>query len=153
VLCSFLSACGFHLRGMIDIPTWLEAVSVVNESDNRDLVNLLSAQLEGYKIKVNEDPTKSNYWIIINNSILNQQIISIGSSTTPRQYQLTLETHFTLKSRDGRIIKPTQTVTSSRQFTSNNDRILGSNEEEALLVKEMRQDTVGQIINRLSKMQ
>ena len=138
---------------MIDIPTWLEAVSVVNESDNRDLVNLLSAQLEGYKIKVNEDPTKSNYWIIINNSILNQQIISIGSSTTPRQYQLTLETHFTLKSRDGRIIKPTQTVTSSRQFTSNNDRILGSNEEEALLVKEMRQDTVGQIINRLSKMQ
>ncbi|MDF1928913.1 hypothetical protein PGH45_00900 [Legionella pneumophila] len=39
----------------------------------------------------------------------------------------------------------------SRQLTVNNDRILGSNEEQALLVSEMRRDAAIQIINRLNR--
>lgn len=151
VLAVFLCACGFHLRGMVDIPTWLEQVSVIAKEDNKELVNLLESQLDGYKIKVVDDPSQAKYWIIINYSTVKQQIISIGASTNPRQYQLIMTTNFSLKTRDGKVIKAPRNVFVSRQFTSNNDRILGSNEEEAILINEMRQDTVVQIINRLSK--
>ncbi|RUR09597.1 hypothetical protein ELY15_09075 [Legionella sp. km772] len=151
MLAVFLCACGFHLRGMIDVPTWLEQVSVIAKEEQKELADLLKAQLDSYKIKVIDDPSQAKYWIIINYSTVKQQIISIGASTNPRQYQLLMTTNFSLKARDGQIIKAARNVVVSRQFTSNNDRILGSNEEEAILINEMRQDTVVQIINRLSK--
>lgn len=153
LMCALLlSACGFHLRGMIDIPTWLDSVAVLSKDNNyKELVDILETQLDGYKIKVTEDPAEAKYWIIINYVSFNQQVISIGASTNPRQYQLTMTVEFLLKSRDGLIVKPARRVFVSRQFTANNDRILGSNEEETLLENEMRQDAVVQIINRLSK--
>lgn len=147
----FLSACGFHLRGMIDVPTWLERVSVVAPSDNRVLATLLENQFEGYKIKVVDDPSQAKYWLVINYSTVQQQIVSIGASTNSRQYQLKMITEFSLKTRASAVIKPAQKVVVMRQFTVNNDRILGSNDEESLLINEMQQDTVLQIINRLSK--
>ena len=121
------------------------------KNENKDLADLLEAQLDGYKIEVVDDPSQAKYWLVINSSAVRQQIISIGASTNPRQYQLIMTTNFSLKNREGEIIKAPRDVFVSRQFTSNNDRILGSNDEEATLTHEMLQDTVVQIINRLSK--
>lgn len=151
ILTLCLSACGFHLRGMVDIPTWLECVTIIAKEENKVLADLLESQLDAYKIKITDDPKEAKYWIVINYSTVKQQIVSIGASTNPRQYQLIMTTDFSLKNREGEIIQPSRTVFVSRQFTANNDRILGSNEEEAILINEMRQDTVVQIINRLSK--
>lgn len=151
ILALCLCACGFHLRGMIDVPTWLESVAIIAKDDNKQLVNLLEAQLDAYKINVVDDPIRAKYWIQINYSNVQQQIISIGASTTPRQYQLIMTTNFSLITKKGEVIQPARTISVSRQFTSNNDRILGSNDEQLILINEMRQDTVVQIINRLSK--
>jgi len=147
----FLCACGFHLRGMVDIPTWIESITIVAQDENKTLAELLETQLEGYKIKVTEDPSQAKYWLVINYSTLQQHIISIGASTNPRQYQLIMTTSFLLKTREGQVVKPAQKVMATRQLTVNNDRILVSNEEESLLINEMRQDIAMQIINRLSK--
>lgn len=146
-----LSACGFHLRGMVDAPTWLTRVCVIDEAKNKPLAVLLEAQLDSYKIDVVPEPTQANYWLIINKSTYQQQIVSIGASTNPRQYQLILTVEFMLKTRQGQVIKPQRVVVVTRQLTVNNDRILGSNEEESVMMKEMRQDAVTQIINRLSR--
>lgn len=145
-----LCACGFHLRGMVDVPTWIESVSILAQN-NKTLSELLEAQLEGYKIKVANNPSEAKYWLELYPTTLQQQIISIGASTNPRQYQFTMTTQFLLKTRNGLIIKPLQQVVTTRQFTVNNDRILGSNEEESLLINEMHKDTAMQIINRLNK--
>ena len=149
ILC--LSACGFHLRGLIDVPEWLNNVSIISKDGNKELASILKSQLEGYKIKVNPDPIRANYWLIINKSNLQQQIISIGASTNPRQYQLILTIEFMLQTSKGQLIKAPRLISVSRQLTVNNDRILGSNDEERVLVSEMRKDAVIQIINRLSR--
>jgi LPS-assembly lipoprotein len=93
----------------------------------------------------------AKYWLSIDFITLSQQIISIGASTNPRQYQLLMTVGFSLKTSKGEIIKPPRKVFVTRQFTANNDRVLGSNEEEALLINEMHHDAVVQIINRLSR--
>ncbi|TAL60987.1 MAG: hypothetical protein EPN84_08700 [Legionella sp.] len=147
-----LTACGFHLRGMVDIPVWLNNVAIIDkEGNNRDLVLLLKTQLKGYKVKVQTDPARAQYWLLINRSSFQQQIVSIGASTNPRQYQLILTVEFMLQERKGKIVKEPKIVSATRQLTINNDLILGSNEEAALLLKEMRQDAVVQIINRLTR--
>lgn len=152
ILALCLTACGFHLRGMIDVPEWLTNVSIISkEGNNKELISILSAQLDGYKIKVNPDPALAQYWLIINRTTYQQQISSIGASTNPRQYQLFLTVEFMLQTRKGQVIKSPEHVVITRQLTVNNNRILGSNEEESVLISEMRHDAVIQIINRLSR--
>jgi LPS-assembly lipoprotein len=150
MLVLLLSACGFHLRGMIDIPKWLNNVALITENDDKLFLSLLKAQLEGYSIQVNPDPGQAQYWLIINQIDLQQQIVSVGASTNPRQYILTLAVEFMLQTRKGEVIKPARKIIVSRQLTVNNDRILGSNDEERILVGEMKRDAVMQMINLLS---
>lgn len=147
----FLTACGFHLRGVIDIPKWLNNVAIISKDGNKELASILKSQLEGYKINVNPDPATATYWLMINKTNFQQQVVSIGASTNPRQYQLILTIEFMLQTAKGQIIKPLRLISISRQLTVNNDRILGSNDEEAVLISEMRKEAVIQIINRLSK--
>ncbi|KTD43209.1 LPS assembly lipoprotein LptE [Legionella quateirensis] len=151
LLVLLLSACGFHLRGVIDIPEWLNNVSIISRDGDKDLISKMKTQLEGYKIDVNPDPANAKYWLIINKSNVHQQIISIGASTNPRQYQLIMTTLFSLQTPKGQIIKAPKQVMVTRQLTVNNNRILGSNEEETILLNEMHQDTVIQILNRISR--
>ena len=151
ILVLLLSACGFHLRGLIDVPEWLDNVSIISKDGNKELVSLLKSQLEGYKVEVNPEPALAKYWLIINKITFQQQIVSVGASTNPRQYQLILTVEFMLQTSKGQIIKTPRTVAVSRQLTVNNDRILGSNEEETVLISEMRREAVIQIINRLSR--
>lgn len=150
MLVLLLSACGFHLRGMIDVPKWLNNVAFLTKNDDKQFLSLLKAQLEGYSIQVNPDPGQAQYWLIINQIDLQQQIVSVGASTNPRQYVLTLVVEFMLQTRKGEVIKPARKIIVSRQLTVNNDRILGSNDEERILVGEMKRDAVMQMINLLS---
>ncbi|MFT4058744.1 MAG: LPS assembly lipoprotein LptE [Legionella sp.] len=150
VLMLLLSACGFHLRGMIDIPTWLNNVAIISNNNDKQLISILTTQLEGYNIHVNSDEALANYWLVINRLTIDRQIISIGASTNPRQYTLLLYVEFMLQTRKGQIIKAPKTISVSRQLTINNDRILGSTDEENILIGEMKQDAVVQIINQLS---
>lgn len=145
-----LSSCGFHLRGMVELPKWFHQVAVVSNDSNHELVNLLKSRLDSYHVEVNDNPTKADYTILIQNSLYEVKIISIGASTNPRQYQLKLTTQYQIQNRKGALLLPQRSIIATRQLTVNNDRILGSNDEETTLQREMRQDTVTQIMTTLS---
>jgi len=145
-----LSACGFHLRGMVDVPEWLNNVAIIIKNNDQQLDNILKSQLEGYHIQVNSDPAQAHYWLIINQNEFRRQIISVGASTNPRQYNLILLIEFMLQTQKGQIIKAPKQIHITRQVTINNDRILGSNDEEIILLGEMKRDAVIQIINLLA---
>lgn len=151
ILALLVTACGFHLRGAIDIPEWINNVSIISKDGDKELVAMLSTQLENYKIEVNPEPDQAKYWLVINKVTVQRQIVSIGASTNPRQYQLIMTVEFMLQTIKGQVIKAPRQIIVNRQLTVNNDRILGSNEEESILINEMRQDAIIQIINRLSR--
>lgn len=146
ILSLLLSACGFHLRGMIDLPTWLNNIAIISKNDDKELIEIFKR----YNIQVNPDPAQAQYWLVINEESIQHRIVSVGASTNPRQFNVTLIIEFMLQSRKGEIIKPSKRIQVSRQVTINNDRILGSTDEETILIKEMKQDAVMQIINQLS---
>lgn len=151
-LITFLvTGCGFHLRGMSDIPKWLNHVAIVIQEASRDLEPLLADQLEAYHINVPSDPALAEYWLVIEHDETRQEISSISSTTTSRQYQLIYTVRFKLQRVRGAEIIPSSQIVISRQVTINSDRILGSTSEEELLKREMRRDAAIQIIGRLSR--
>ncbi|MCW8410381.1 LPS assembly lipoprotein LptE [Legionella sp. PATHC035] len=149
LLILLLSACGFHLRGISNTPSWLNNVAIISENNDKQFISILESRLEGSKIEVNPDPSRAQYWLMINEVNLQQQIISVGASTNPRQYTLTLTVLFALKTRAGQVVEVPGQINISRELTLNNDRILGSKDEESILIGEMKQDAVTQIIYRL----
>lgn len=151
VISLFLSSCGFHLRGLVELPKWLENVYIADKVNDRDLITKLKVMLKSYKIRVNPDPSTATYWLIISKSVSHQQIISVGASTNPRQYQLILEVEYSLMLPKGVTLSENKVITVTRQLTINNNRILGSNEEETVLLDEMRQEAVAQLLNQLSR--
>ena len=151
ILTLLLNGCGFHLRGMVDMPKWLNNVAIIVQQAHRDLEPLLQDQLQSYKIRVITDPAIANYWLIIESDSFQQNISSISSSTTPRQYQLVYTVRFKLQRAKGEEIIPLTSVVISRQITINSDRILGSTDEEELFKVEMKRDAAVQIINRISR--
>ncbi|CAM3018112.1 Rare lipoprotein B [Legionella steigerwaltii] len=149
LLVLLLSACGFHLRGISTVPSWLNNVAIISENNDKQFISILESRLEGAKVQVNPDPSRAQYWLIVNEVNLQQQIISVGASTNPRQYTLTLTVLFALKTRAGQIVEVPGQINISRELTLNNNRILGSKDEESILIGEMKQDAVTQIIYRL----
>lgn len=151
ILIISLGACGFRLRGVSDLPPYLDHVGIIIQDAHRELGPLLQEQLLTYHRSVESDPARAGCLLVIERDALTQNITSISSSTTPRQYELIYTVQFKLQRKDGRrtAIVPSRRVTITRSLTINSDRILGSNDEEAHLAQEMRQQAAIMILNRL----
>ena len=150
---ALLASCGFHLRGMVDGDSigWLNNVAIIIQQAHRDLEPLLKEHLKAYHLQVNPDPAQANYWLILDNETMAQNITSISSSTTPRQSQIIYTVQFKLQQAKGVEMIPYTRIVVSRQVTLNSNRILGSNDEEEQQKDEMRRDAVIQILNHLSR--
>lgn len=136
---------------MMDMPPWLNHVAVMVEQANRELGPNLIDSLKSYHRIVDVDPEHAEYWLIIENDSLQEHINSVGSNATSRQYELTYSVQFKLTKAHGPELVPSSRISITRQATINNNRILGSNQEEELLVHEMRRAAVIQIINRINR--
>ena len=143
------TGCGFHLRGMMDMPSWLSELGISVQKVHRDLGPELRQSLEAYAIHIKEPADQAQYLLILEQDFEEKRIISVSSSTTPRQFELRYTVQFSLESANGKIIIPSSRVTSTRVISVNSDRILGSNYEESLLKEEMRRDAVLEILERL----
>lgn len=145
-----LNGCGFHLRGLYDLQSQIPSLSIIHDNAiHQDLEAMIKNQLRSYNVEVEDDIDAALYWLVIESDQLEQQINSISSSTTPRQYQLLYTVKFKLQHAKGTEKIPTQSVIVVRELTVNSNRILGSNDESAILEREMRHDAAVQIVNRL----
>lgn len=154
VVVIMLAGCGFHLRGVVarDMPSWLDSVTIIlHNNANADLPRRISEQLRSYYVHVTPDMAHANYQLIIERDEYQTNIASVSSTTTPRQYQLIYTLWFHLVERSGKEVIPLNNIQVSRVVTINDDRILGSAQEERLTQGAMRQDAVIQMINRIKQ--
>lgn len=145
-----LSSCGFHLRGMYQVKHRFHSIAVVVNSNNEGLKPFLESVLDSYQIPVVALSSQAEYTIVIEKESFQRQITNISASTTPRQYLLIYTVDFLVHNKKGVTVLSSAPINVIRQFTLNNDRILGSNYEEMLFKKEMEQEAAQQIVYRLN---
>jgi LPS-assembly lipoprotein len=147
-----LSACGFHLRGLIHFPADFNQVAIINQSQhiNQDLINALQIQLKTHDINVVENTNQAQYWLVLEQDLLQEQLTNVAASTAPRQFILTYNIQFQLIRAHTTPVVKLQHITVQRQVTINNNRILGSTFESQTIEHEMHQDAAMQILTRLS---
>ena len=143
----FLTACGYHLRGELDLPENMKTVYIDGASDG--LRNQFKAAMLNSQVKVVNLRADAGTIILVSEEDTLKRALSLGSSGYANQYGL--EYHFKYEVQDGKgkIIVPSQPVEIRREYFNNQQLILGKDNEELVIRNEMYQQAVRTMINQL----
>ncbi|MDR1463149.1 MAG: LPS assembly lipoprotein LptE [Azoarcus sp.] len=144
-----LVGCGFHIRGpqalaFATIHIGVEPYSSLGVALRRHIA------LSG-TTTVEEDAARAEVRLQILTNERTREILSLTAAGKVREYELGQRIRFRLigRSDDDELIPPTN-ITARREYTFSDEQVLGKEQEEALLYRDMEDDLVRQIARRLA---
>jgi LPS-assembly lipoprotein len=145
-LCAMLAACGFHLRGQATFP--FETLYIVNR--NSAFGNQLARAVRaGSNTRISENPKEAQVTLQILGETRERSILSLSGTGRVRELQLRYRVLFRLYDKDNRDYIARGEVQLKRDLTYSDADVLGKEQEEALLYRDMQDDAVQQIMRRL----
>jgi len=142
-----ISGCGFQLRGNIVLPPLYERVYIVDNGYSgvakrltRELNNVGSKMLSS-----SGDATAVLTLLSYNNQ---RRALNVGGKQI-REYELRLTIVFSVQDHKGVPLSAPQTVTVLRNFQNDPDNVLGKDNEELIIRKEMMQPAIIEVLRRM----
>ncbi|MAT50781.1 MAG: hypothetical protein CMK32_06315 [Porticoccaceae bacterium] len=147
-----LSGCGWQLRGQGMIPEGLDAINVRARDPKSPIVTELIQTLRSADVAVPESGDSAEYTLVITDESRDKRTATVNPNARVSEQQLTEEVEFTVVGRDGEIALPRSRVVVERVFEYDENNVIATRDEEALIRTEMRRDLVGQVLNRLRQL-
>jgi LPS-assembly lipoprotein len=148
-----LTACGFQLRGVAPLPF---DTLYIQAAPTSQFSNQLKRMVRvGSGTRVVERPEEAAAILQILNEIQEKEILSLGGGGRVSEYQLRYRVGFRLTDQKNREHIPASEILLKRDFSFADEQALSKEAEEALLLRDMRNDAVQQLLRRLqaAKMQ
>ena len=143
-----LSGCGFRLRGPQALDFATVHISVPEQSEFGAQLRRLVATTG--TTRVEEDAAKAEALLQILSNDRGREILSLTGAGKVREYQLVQSLRFQLLDRAGKALIPPTSLTARREYTFDDSQVLGKEQEEALLYRDMQNDLVQQLMPRLA---
>ncbi len=159
------SACGWHLRGAVDVPQnlsqlYISAVETRSTSTSKsttnstatsttELMSELRQLLKANRISVVDDSKAANYELNILEETIDKRTTGVGNDALSSAYEITLKANYEIRTKNS-VLATKATASSLRSFNYNTASISSSAQEEMLLIKEMRRELVQQMLRRLN---
>ena len=143
-----LSGCGFKLRG----PQRLEFATLhINVSE----LTALGASLRRLiattgSTTVTEDAAQADARLQVLGNERGREILSLTGAGKVREYQVTQTLRFQLLDKAGKALIAPTSISAAREFTFDDSQVLGKEQEETLLYKDMQNDLLQQLMRRLA---
>jgi LPS-assembly lipoprotein len=141
-----LTACGFHLRGQIDLPAAMAATFIEANGANADLIKRVRRSLLGNGAVVTTDRAEATAILRVLNDNYDRRVLSVGGGRKVRELELHYAVRFELVERGGDSLVKPQTVELFRDYTYDEDDILGKQGEEANIREEMIREAGDRIL-------
>lgn len=139
------TACGYHLRGSIDLPDALNKVFVSNASGT-----LNKAFKDIYKEKLVKSASTAELVVKILKEQLSRHTVSTDTSGYSNEFTLVYRIDFNILDGKGKILSANQRLRLNKSYFNNQsgDTLLAKNNEEALLRKELYSQAVYSITSK-----
>lgn len=147
--CAGLAACGWHLRGSLQLPAGLDSVYIASEGDSQELARSLRQLLEANDVAVQGTPAAAPLHINLHDYEEERRVVAIGDNTLVTEYELTSEALVSIAERDGELLLPETRLSISRSYRFDQNNVLAMDEEERLIQEEIRRDLVQQMLRHL----
>lgn len=145
-----LSGCGFQLRGNIDLPAGLQQMHVEGTSKYSGLGLELRRGLKTSGVNVVSEASAAQVILKVSSPSFQRRLLSVsGTSGKTTEYELTYTLNISLQDRNGKVLLAPQTLRQLRDYTYDQNNVLGKGDEQSRLQKDMQRDLVRQVLNRL----
>ncbi|MCU7950450.1 MAG: hypothetical protein KZQ74_05920 [gamma proteobacterium symbiont of Bathyaustriella thionipta] len=142
-----LTGCGFHLRGDIVLPALYERVQVVDKGYS-DVGKALSKALQNVGSKIVSSPEEATAVVTVLSRGTQRRALNVGGKRI-REYELQLDITFVVQNSGGQQLAQQQTVSVVRNFRNDANDVLGKDNEEKIIRKEMMQPAIIQVLRRM----
>jgi len=141
-----ISACGFQLRGTAPLSFTKLHLQGAELSIKKDL----KRALEVNGVKIVDQAEEAEMLLELVNETSEKRILSLSGGGLVREFELYYSVNFRTRAQNNPLWGRTQTIQIRRDFSYNDNALLGKAEEEAGLNLDMRKESVRAILRRLS---
>ena len=145
---SGLMACGYRLRGMVDLP--FKVIAIVGNPSPPLRADLQTAILTGTDIKVAINPKDADLILEVTNEINGREILAYNSNGQVSAYRLTIRVTFRAYDITGGDIVPESEIYMTRDMDFSNTTVLATDVQQQQFLALMRKDLALQILRRIS---
>lgn len=149
LLLLLLSACGFHLRGGVELPPVLQVTYIQSKEPFAGISPPLRDTLQSAGAQVTEEANQATGVIRIVSERSERRVLSVGSAGRASEYELFEEVVFSLSDAQGKVLIEPQAVRTIRDLVFDENQVLGKVSEAEDLREEMRRSIAKQIIMRI----
>jgi|GEM_PF-49435 len=142
-----LSACGFHLRGAVDLPF---KTIYLGFSPNDQVGVELTRNLRASGAAVVDDRQQAEAVMNILGNSRDRQVLTLNTNGRVREYALFQRFSFSVTDAKGALMVPPTNITLRRIITYDENQELAKQAEEVLLYRDMQSDLVQQILRRMA---
>jgi LPS-assembly lipoprotein len=144
-----LTACGFKLRGDVELPLVLQDTYIQSEDPFTGMARALRTLLKQSGANLLETKEAASAILAISHERSENRILSVGSSGKATEYELFDEVTFSLSDRDGKVLIEPQTLRMTRDLVFDQNELLGKLSEAEGIHRQMRASLARQIITRI----
>jgi LPS-assembly lipoprotein len=144
-LCVALAACGFHLRGQSTLP--FDSVYITGAPV---FVSQLSRALRaGSTVRIADNSKDAQVTLQILSELRERVILSLSAAGRVREITLRYRVSYRLTDAKGIEYIPASEIVLRRDVTYSDTDVLGKEQEEDLLYRDMQRDALQQVVRRL----
>ncbi|MDJ0916666.1 MAG: hypothetical protein QNJ05_02810 [Woeseiaceae bacterium] len=145
---AILSGCGFALQGAYSLPPSMATTYI----DTRDRYSLLYRALDDALtesgVVVADSASSDAATLTILAEQTGQRVLSVSARNVPTEYEVFYTVEYALSSDQKSLLAP-RTLTLTRDYTYDENRVLGKAAEEQLLRESIVEDLVRIIIKQI----
>ena len=145
---SGLTACGFRLRGAVDLP--FKAIAITGNPSPPLRADLQTAVLTGTDVKVAINPRDADLILEITNEITGREVLAYNSSGQISAYRLSIRVGFRAFDTAGTEIVPEAEVYITRDMDFSVSTVLANDAQMQAFLGLMRRDLAIQILRRIA---
>ncbi len=145
---SGLVACGFRLRGMVDLP--FKAIAITGNPSPPLRGDLQTAILTGTDTKVAINPNDADLILEITNDVSGREILAYNANGQISAYRLNIRVGFRVFDKGGTEIVPEAEIYITRDMDFSVSTVLASDAQMQQFLSLMRRDLAVQILRRIA---
>ncbi len=142
-----VSACGFHLRGKIDVPANLQRIHILG--DDAMLKERVGDGLAFSDIEIT-DTAESVAILDMRDVRYTKEVNGTDSNGVANSYKLSYVVNFEVLDPEANSLQK-NSVTQTRTLAYDPSNVLLFEREESFLIEDMQKELVSQILRRISK--
>jgi LPS-assembly lipoprotein len=143
-----LAACGFRLRGSVDLP--FNALAITGNPSLPLRADLQTAVLTGTDVKVAINPRDADLILEITNEVTGREILAFNASGQISAYRLNIRVGFRAFDTSGTEIVPESEVYITRDLDFSVSTVLANDAQIQTFLGLMRRDLAIQILRRVA---